>query len=67
ALELPEALPPVIPLWMILLLFFVIVVIIFVIVFWKRKKIKPMMRPYIANLSRIVEGVKGKTKTFQNA
>jgi hypothetical protein len=60
SLEIPEIVPFPIPLWMIFLLFFVIIVVVFTVVYWKRKKLKPMLRPYMAPLSKLVEAVKKK-------
>ena len=52
---------PFISIWIVLILLIVIIVIVFIVVYlWRKKKLKPMLRPYIIQISRLVERAKSK-------
>ncbi len=52
---------PLISIWVLMILLIIIIIIVFVVVyFWRKKKLKPLIRPYIAQISRLVERSKGK-------
>ena len=52
---------PLISIWVLMILLIVIIIIVFVVVYlWRKKKLKPMIRPYIIQISRLVERSKGK-------
>jgi hypothetical protein len=47
--------------WVVLIMLIIIIIIVFVVVyFWRKKKIQPLIRPYLMQISRVVEKVKRK-------
>jgi hypothetical protein len=58
-----EALQPegFITIWIILILLIVIIAVVFLVVYlWRKKKLKPLLRPYVIQISRLMERAKRK-------